>query len=290
MKKIILLSLSIFIAASLYSEIRLSSPADSYGAATGYNKSVSAIYYNPSFTTFVENSMIGFGFMRFYNPALFYNFYISYQKKINKNGTGGILWSRFNSAGDISYLDYLEDTFLISYAHIVAKYFRPGGYLKIKNINTDSGSGMGYSITLSFMFIPIDNYYISLIFYDVISSALRWSTKLEEDFDRKFVISNGYKLNLNYINIIFSVDYLVNNIKIKDYVISSDYKYPFVRAGICLTYNILKFSAGIVKDEYYKFTTGIGINIIDSGVLGINYRDAGTDLGYTYGAYFEYKY
>ncbi len=290
MKKVFLILITFLIYSNISFADNLSSGSTMYAAESGYNKTASAVYYNPSFTTFLEGSSVSFGYMRFYNPSYFYNFYFSYMSRLNKNGTAGILWSRFNSYGDINYFDYSEDNFIVSYSHVVVKYFRPGGALKIKNISTDAGSGMGYSFTLSLLVVPVENYFISFIFTDIISSDLRWTTNLTESFERKFIIANSYKINLNPLSVVLSADYLVNNISLKDYIISGNYSYPFIKAGIMVTYSVLKAGVGVIKDDGYRISSGFSIGVMDGGSVGVNYISNNAELGFTSGIYFDYKY
>ncbi|MBN1898806.1 MAG: hypothetical protein JW827_08520 [Spirochaetes bacterium] len=278
----------ILLSGLLNAQIIVPSSDSSRGATVGYSVSSSSIVNNPSFLTFLKDDFLGFGYVRYYNPSFFYSFNIGYGKKLNVDGGAAFLWQRYNSSENVEFFDYQENQFNIAYGHILFDFLRPGACLKILNIDTDSGSAMGYGLSLSFLVIPADNYYLSVILDRVLSSQLKWSTNLKEEMERGLFVGVGYKVKLWKIQTIFSADYMVNNVKINDYVISDDPGYDDIKSGLTFNYGFLDLSIGFIKNDQWNITSGLGVSIMENGKTGINFINNGNELGYTTGFYFEY--
>ncbi len=297
MKKIFIKKLYLIIFDILFfttilkgSTFILSSPSLNRNATRGYNNDSSAIYYNPSFMTEIDSSLIATGFFSYYNPSYFNSFYFTYQKHLNKSGTAGFLWNRYFSSDKLTFFDYYEDTFLLSYAHILNEYLKPAILFKILNKNSDSGAGMGYTVSFSFMITPIDSYYLTFIFVDILNSNFRWSTGRIESFKPEFILSTGYILNLKKFKIIFSAESLIRNIKIKDFYISYNFRYPSYKGGVSFKYLNLELGCGISYTETYEFTTGLSFKIFKGGKISFTYIPDTNDMGSSSGISLEYKY
>ncbi len=283
----VLIAFLLLFINNLYAQEIIPSSDTCRGGTIGYSRSAVSIKDNPGMLTYLNSDFISAGYVKYYNPSFFYSFNIAYANKLNKNGAAAILWRRYNSSDNVEYFDYSENQFHVAYGHNIGSIFRPGAVLNVLNIDTDSGSAMGYGISISLLFVPVPDYFITLAFDNVISSKFRWTTDLEDDALRNTAVGLGYKVLLWKFETIFSMDYRINDIKFEKYVIS-DYKpYEEIKGGMSMSYKIIDLSVGFIKNQTYNLMSGCGVGIVDKARLGINYLNNSNGLGGTTGVYIE---
>lgn len=282
-----MLLIILFFISSLGAQVTSPSADSGRGSTRGYSESEISIIHNPSFLSLVNNDLFGFGYMKFYNPSYFYSFHIGYAKKVNPNGGAGILWERISLNSDFEFFEYKENHLSLSYGHNIG-FFCAGARFKVMNIDSESGGGMGYSLSPSIMFIPLQNIFLSIVSENLLSSKFKWSTMLEEDWERSLYVGVGYKLLIKRLIIVLSADGLINNLKINDYVVSNNYGYNTIKAGLSLEYSVLSLSGGWIKDRVDKYLGGLGVQIIQDVKVGINYIHDFNELGNTTGFFLEY--
>ncbi|MDD5067610.1 MAG: hypothetical protein PHF84_11255 [bacterium] len=259
------------------------------GADTGYCSSAAALPNNPSFLAFLDDTLIGAGYISLYQPSYFYRFYLTYQNRINRDGAVGFMWSRISANSSVELFDYREDSFYAGYGHQIFPFFSLGGHLKVHNINTDVSSGSAYSSTISFLFSLQKRYFLSCVFKDFLSTGLKWTTGLEEEYLRKVIVGLGIRQDIGPLGMVFSADYQIQNIKIRDYYLSSPDSHPPFKTGLSLTYRFLSLSCGIIQEKIMKITGGMSINVISDIMLGAVYVHEASDLGYSTAVFIEYQ-
>jgi hypothetical protein len=267
----------------------LPTPDLARGSETGYCSPASALENNPSFLALLDNTLISAGYVSFYNPSFFYSFNLSFQNRITHEGTVGFLWSRLSVNSGVKLFDYREDSLFAGYGHRLFPFLILGGHLHLLNINTDVSTACAYSASVSLMFHWKEKYFLSFMFHDLFSTKLKWNTGLEEDYPRSMIIGLGLKNNFGPVRIVFGLDYLVPDLKILDYTISSTSGLTSFRTGLTLEYGPLSVSGGIRTEDGIRLTTGMNVKIIHDILLGFAYIHEPSDLGSSAAVFIQYE-
>lgn len=256
--KFLLLILMIFLIASStiqaagFERLGVGARAVSMGEAmAAYTANDSSLcYWNPAGISYLDKVLLGYSYMNFFGlDLLYYNYFgFIYPRIDGRDISLGVSLFRVSTSDEVSYIDYTENTFLLTLAYLIDQKISFGLNSKVYLVgysemayNYGFDAGLNYKIN--------DNLKAGLVIYDLTIRKLKWDTGTEETQDPGYRAGIECKL---FDDLILTGDIARdNNISELQYFAGGSY----------LLVRFLRLQAGINYKECLNFATGAGITI-----------------------------
>jgi len=278
MRRVFIIVFTLFIFSTTYAVIGTGGGAGAFlrmgagarpislsGAFGAYYDDVTAPYWNPAATVYIDKIAIS-SMYSWLEMDMGYNFF----NGVFPTEYGGFGINIINfSSGDIEgresetdpYFAFQEsgNVFFLTYAREISKGIAVGGNIKVVNISIYNEGAMGMSMDIGFLLTVIDNVSFAIIMQDFLDTGVRWTTGTTDDVPYVFRTGVMGKLWDDNIRLSFGGEQVENEeVYVKAGIEGAIFRVFFLRAGCSYGF----------KSYDFNYTLGGGLKYTASGITG----------------------
>jgi len=177
-------------------------------AFTGICDDGNSIYWNPAGIARIEKSQLSAMHKDLFGLGLINYEFLGYVHPNVGNGSLGFSWIRLDTTRNVEFMDYTENTYVISYGMRIAIPFSLGANIKYYSIDyKESGSGLGADIGILYQTFA-GHLNFGLLYQDFNRPKIRWETQAEDQLPANLRLGMGFRPN-PFLNFALDLDKLL---------------------------------------------------------------------------------
>jgi len=179
-------------------------------AFTGVADDGNSIYWNPAGIARIEKSQIGVMHKNLFNLGLINYEFAGYVHPNIGKGSLGLSWIRLDTTSNIEFIDYTENTYIISYGTKLGIPLSLGGNIKYYSVDYSEGaSGLGADIGLLYESFA-GHLKLGFLWQDFNRPKIRWETQASDVIPANLRLGVGFKPN-PFLNFALDLDRLLES-------------------------------------------------------------------------------
>lgn len=179
-------------------------------AFTAISDDGNSLYWNPAGIARIEKSQLSVMHKDLFGLGLINYEFVGYVHPNIGNGSLGLGWIRLGTTGNVEFMDYNENTYIISYGVRMGTALSLGGNIKYYSVDYErGGSGLGSDIGILYKTFA-GHLNLGLLYQDFNRPKIRWETQAEDRLPANLRLGIGFRPN-PFMNFALDLDKLLES-------------------------------------------------------------------------------
>ena len=179
-------------------------------AFTAISDDGNSIYWNPAGIARIEKSQLSVMHKDLFGLGLINYEFLGYVHPNIGNGSLGLSWIRLDTTRKVEFMNYTENTYIISYGMRMAIPFCIGASMKYYSADyKKGGSGLGADIGILYQTF-VGHLSVGLLYQDFNRPRIRWETQAEDELPANLRLGMGFRPN-PFMNFALDLDKLLES-------------------------------------------------------------------------------
>jgi len=167
-----------------------------------------SIYWNPAGIARIDRSQFNAMHKDAFGLGLINYEFLGYVHPHFGNGSLGFGWIRLDTTRNVGFMDYTENTYIISYGLKLGIPLSLGGSMKYYSVDYEKG-GSGIGMDMGILWSILGGHLnIGLLYQDFNKPKIRWETQAEDRISDNLRLGIGVRPN-PFLNFAFDLDKLL---------------------------------------------------------------------------------
>ena len=179
-------------------------------AFTAISDDGNSIYWNPAGIARIEKSELSVMHKDLFSLGLINYEFLGYVHPNVGNGSLGFSWIRLDTTRNVEFMDYTENTYIISYGIRIGTPLSLGANIKYYSVDyKDAGSGIGADIGILYNTFA-GHLNLGLLYQDFNRPKIRWETQAKDQLPANLRLGIGFRPN-PFMNFALDLDKLLES-------------------------------------------------------------------------------
>jgi len=179
-------------------------------AFTAIGDDANSVYWNPAGIAQIEKSQLSVMHKDLLGLGLINYEFLGYVHPNVGKGSLGFSWIRLDTTRNVEFMDYTENTYIISYGVRIVPSLNFGGNIKYYSVDYEKGgSGLGADIGILYKTFG-GHLNFGLLYQDFNGTKIRWETQAEDKLPANLRLGLGFRPN-PYLNLALDLDKLLES-------------------------------------------------------------------------------
>jgi len=179
-------------------------------AFTAISDDGNSIYWNPAGIARIDKRELSVMHKDLFGLGLVNYEFLGYVHPNIGNGSLGFSWIRLDTTRNIEFMDYTENTYIISYGMKIGVPFSLGANIKYYSVDyKDAGSGIGADIGILYNTFA-GHLNLGFLYQDFNRPKIRWETQAEDRLPANLRLGIGFRPN-PFMNLALDLDKLLES-------------------------------------------------------------------------------
>jgi len=178
-------------------------------AFTAISDDGNSIYWNPAGIARIQKSQLSVMHKDLFGLGLINYEFLGYVHPNIGNGSLGFSWIRLDTTRNVEFMDYTENTYVVSYGMRIGMPLSLGANIKYYSADyKESGSGIGADIGILYKTFA-GHLNFGLLYQDFNRPKIRWETQAEDQLPANLRLGIGFRPN-PFVNLALDLDKLLD--------------------------------------------------------------------------------